>query len=225
MTIALVASTQIASAPSQGPSPGINTTGATLLVGIYTWFGSGNSAPTDTYSNTWSTLTVESGGINAVYWYAFPTSGQVGTGHSFTANVSNAAAQFAAFSGTVQTGYDQFNGGSNTSASDTFQPGSITPSANGALVLSGMCYNTWNMGATVDSGLTITTSNTITGGYYFGAALAYLVQSTAAAINPTWTADPTANQWSGSNVSFLSAGGGGGGGTLDNSGTSIFVIG
>lgn len=224
MTIALVTSTQIVPAPSQAPSPGVNTTGSTLLLVNQCWFGSGNNAPSDTYSNTWTATTVENGGIDNVWWYAFPTSGQVGTGHIFTCNDPNAAAQILAFSGTLQIGIDQYAGGSLAGPSATFQPGSVTPSANGALIVSGLTWNTWADGATVDSGFTIGPFNTINGGYLFGSYSGYLIQSTAAAVNPTWTTDSTTTQYAGSNVVFLGTGGGGGGGPLDTSGTSIFVI-
>lgn len=72
----------------------------------------------------------------------------------------------------------------------TIQPGSVTPSADGYLIISGLAVSSQPTAAmTVDSGFTIADQR-YAGGAEYGAA-AYLIQGTAAAINPTWSPEAT----------------------------------
>jgi hypothetical protein len=68
---------------------------------------------------------------------------------------------------------------------DTMQPGSITPSVNGSLIVSAVSNYSTGGSPTCNSGFTYfgTAKNNYTG--MMGAG--YLIQETAAAINPTWS--------------------------------------
>ncbi len=100
------------------------------------------------------------------------------------------AVVFAAFSGVdTSSPFDQQNGFQNCSGS-TCPPGSITPSANNELVVSSLCWTDAG-NSSIDSGMTIIDQIPLVGGVNYGAVLAYIVQTSAGAINPTWTAPTT----------------------------------
>jgi hypothetical protein len=98
-----------------------------------------------------------------------------------------------------------------TVASTTVQPGSITPAFNGALILSG--YQGGNVTLTVDSGFTITDQLAEGGGFQSSIAMAYLIQGTAAPVNPTWTASSSTNGAATLMACYPVGSGGGGGET------------
>ena len=80
--------------------------------------------------------------------------------------------------------FDQQNG--NTAASGTtYQPGSVTPGSANELIVS-LLFGAGSGTTTIDSSFTISdqlasTANAMAGG------MAYLIQTSAAAVNPTWT--------------------------------------
>jgi hypothetical protein len=109
----------------------------------------------------------------------------VGTGHTFTSGGSFCAACFAAFSG-VQTSspFDVENGAnSQNSAAST---GSVSPNQASSLIIAGIGVAS---GATysINASFSITNSVAGVGGVNYGAAMAYLVQTSASAVNPAWT--------------------------------------
>lgn len=162
----------------------IDTTGANLLVVSLAKNGTPTVTLSDSKGNTWTALTERSSSsqYNQLYYCLAPV---VGSGHTVTATYSGAAYHVvgvAAFSGVAafesQSG---FAGASGTSR----QPGSVTPVANGALIVSAL-----NCGAgtaiSINSGFTAQALS-YSVGHNIGSGLAYLAQSTAAAVNPTWT--------------------------------------
>lgn len=197
MALALVASTATllgTGAASNITTPAINTTGATLLVIHYGNYESGasvNQPPTDSKANTWIALTAHgvAAGPRSRFWYA--KSPIVGSGHQFTtSNTANyAAMSVAAFSGAHLTApFDQENGATAASGSPPQSCGSITPSVNGALIVAGMSeYDNFVGAFTINSGLTILGVLRFASASNFGSAMAYLVQTSAAAINPAWS--------------------------------------
>jgi hypothetical protein len=167
----------------------INTTGATLLVMSLSVLGSGSSRTvSDNKGNTWVQITQQVNGNNNVtlYYVQNPT---VGTGHTFSGAGTWPTIIVQAFAGTDTTAaVDQFNHATNGAAL-TVQPGSITPTANGeVLVTAAVCGN-----AQIEGNDAITDSFVITDVFYYVSSvavdvvMAYRVQPTAAAINPTWT--------------------------------------
>lgn len=192
MAIALVENVTARSTDSNGFSSGaIDTTGATLLVvaiGNYTGF---SVTPTlsDSKGNTWSQLTAKTHGEtrSVLYYCASPT---VGSGHTFTiaGNSTYAAICVSAFSGAHSSPFDTENGSAwnGTSA----QPGSVTPSEDSALVVSGLSlrglYAT-GQSASINSGFTISDESLGVDLQSLHCALAYAIQTTATAVNPTWS--------------------------------------
>lgn len=188
MTIALVSNVAF-SGLSGGTSSAINTTGATLLVMSIATVSNAYS-PSDSYGNTWYQITSEYSGsgnaYNIVYCAINPT---VGSGHTFTysGTTTYACVQISAWSGvtTSTTPVESWNGA--TGSSSTLATGSITPNQNGSLLIATFAINNSSGSATINDSFTISNQIPWNGSANFGAGQAYLVQTTAAAIDPTWT--------------------------------------
>lgn len=192
MAFSLVISTSAAASFTTSTSA-IDTTGADLLVVCVN--NTSVSAPvSDSKSNTWTKLTGQSGTPGTcIYYSKNPT---VGSSHTFTVTgVSFVAFQVLAFSGADLTSpFDVENGNSTTGT--TLQPGSVTPSANGSLLVVGLGSNQSEGGVSIDSSFTIQESNPYTGGTNYGGFCAYKIQGTASAENPTWTMGTSRNYYS-----------------------------
>ena len=162
-----------------------------MVVGIsFSNAGVGGSVPTvsdskGNCSGAWSSAVSREGAASnvTVIYYCVPTT--VGTGHTVTISVGSGyihqiSAFFAAYSGVAATSpLDQFTSGSTT----------ITPTQNGELILTVDGGDYYGSSASIDSGFGILGSSSCPGSCstsYFG-TMAYLVQSTAALIAPTWT--------------------------------------
>lgn len=169
-------------------TPSVTTTGASLLVIGQSCFAGACTKPSDSKSNVWTALTQQSAGSNnESIWYS--SNPVVGSGHTFTGAASiDYGLCVMAFSGvdTSANPFDQQNGAS-AGITTTIQPGSVTPTTDGQLLVT---Y--YGVGAsevltyTIDSGFTLTNQYSFIAGQRYGQACAYFVQTTAAAINPTW---------------------------------------
>ena len=164
----------------------IDTTGASLL-----WIGLGNgntgsTSVSDSKGNTWHTTTIynRNGSTLFTMLYSYDHGGSslsVGAGHTVTVTGWDPGFAFVAYSGTLTSGdpYDQHNGAN--AGDNNIYTGSITPSANGALVLVG--YNVWNATTTaIDSSFVLVDAivNSSSSG---NTGFAQLVQITAVPIN------------------------------------------
>lgn len=195
MTIALVTHLIAKSTNSNGfTSSSIDTTGASLLVLVLASYQAATE-PTisDSKSNSWSQRTAYNDGTDRIriLYVANPT---VGTGHTFTVTGSATYPAIAASSWSgVKTAspYDVENGGNGTITTSA-ATGSVTPSEDGELLIAAVSND--QPGApgspTVNNSFTILDSTVNVDSQAFGLAVAYRVQATAAAINPTitWTA-------------------------------------
>jgi len=176
---------------------GVDTTGATLLVvavSIYT----GGSATTvsDSKSNTWTKLTSYSATTNSritIYYSVNPT---VGSAHTFTADgTSNyPGILMTAFDGVVDASpFDLENGFGRTTSGSTVQTGSITPSEDNELIITALANDTTVATATADEGMTLIQWLNWQSATNMGVGMSYKVQTTATAINPTWTGSANSN--------------------------------
>jgi hypothetical protein len=172
----------------------INTSGANFLVAVLTDFNQdAASVISDNKSNAWLILPyfigAGSAGRTRIAFCRNPT---VGTGHTFTLSNSGrfSGIAVAAFSGVVsdKNPFDQMNG-AITAGSTSLACGSITPLLDKELIVYGIC-DAWTGTVSVSTG-TILEQLPLIGGSSFGVALAYTIQTTAAAINPTWTTSNT----------------------------------
>ncbi|MES2213724.1 MAG: fibronectin type III domain-containing protein, partial [Patescibacteria group bacterium] len=172
----------------------MNTTGATLLIAVVSEYAISPTAvaPIDTYGNTWRALTPKNAEINgnAVIYYSYDKAGgSLVTGASDVIRINGgslAAMEVMAFSGTV-TGsnpLDVQNGTACATCANPHLTGSVTPTQDNALIVSGFGANNTLNPPLVNSGFTLTDS--VPYGSTIGGGAAYLVQTTAAAVNPAW---------------------------------------
>lgn len=176
----------------------MNTTNATLLVVSLAEYNNCvyNYAPTDSMGNSWhfipgsnSSNGVEIGGL----WYAWDHAGPppvVGPGHTFSYHDVFHPFVVAAFSGTKTTG-DPLDGSATSVASSasSIQVPSLTPSQAGELGISGLAFSS-NGGGSRPAVTAMTLVDWLYSSSSPGvgaAALAYVVQTAATAISPTWS--------------------------------------
>lgn len=192
MAIALVAMSAVARATTDPTSAAIDTIGANLLIGTKTEHGSATPGTfSDDLGNTWNPLTVQdsgAGGIRIQMFWSIPTS--VGSSHT-VANTGTSVlgtVSLSAFSGAHATApYDspQENGALNGSTS-ALQTGNVTPSQNGSLIFTGFGFDVASGGVSINLGFS-TPVTTEPSGAERGGSIAYLIQGTAAGVNPTWS--------------------------------------
>lgn len=175
-------------------SAGIDTTGADLIV-IAVSYQANATSVTDNKGNTY-TKEVDAGGSagqpSQQIWACHnPT---VGAGHTFTISGSSiiACGEVEAWSGSI-TGpvLDTTNSTLQAASVTTVQPGSVTPAAANALIVTGFADGATG-GATINLGFTISDQTGFGAGTNYSGAMAYLVLATPAATNPTWSSNASA---------------------------------
>lgn len=193
--ISLVANTAAQGTNSSATTSGINTTGASLLTAVViSYIGSAEPTLSDSKGNTWTPGTVRTGGganvSRARLWYV--SSPTVGSGHTFSASGSTSfpAIAVSAWSGvdTVSPA-DQENGGGASASATSLATGSITPAEDGELILAAWGFDQAGTPSFPSADLSFTVLDSLfnVAGQSFGIVHAYLIQGTAAAINPTLT--------------------------------------
>lgn len=166
-------------------SSAADTTGANFLVVMSG--GRSSATITDSKLNTWTGLTAQtsSDGIGRLFYCVNPT---VGAAHVFTNTAGDRATiSVVAFSGSDATPFDQ-EGGSHD-GNDTFQPASVTPGLNNELVIQGASGYSAASGADITSGGYTEPSGVEVfqvAGVNFFSSIAYQIQTTATATQPTW---------------------------------------
>jgi hypothetical protein len=140
----------------------------------------------------------------------------VGTGHTFTyAAPATSVATYptimvlACSGGNMVAITDQQNGATTTSAA-TLATGSVTPTEDNELVVTVVASLDSGV-LTAPTGYTLADRASYAAGIAIGGALAYRIQTTATATNPSWTFSTTTEASAGVG-SFKAAAGGGGGG-------------
>lgn len=182
----------------------VSVTGANLIVIIITTYRGAATfpipAPTDNQGNTYTRITSTNAGggpaIDIFYCY----SPVVSASQTFTSPVN--ATSFPsiiayAFSGAASSPSDQFNSNNSTTLAGaaTLQTGSVTPSTNGQLLITGLNAFLATATPTINSGFgtPIFISSTVPGQTYSTAA-SFLIQTTAITENPTWSFTPLGAQ-------------------------------
>lgn len=193
MAIALVShKTKNNSDTTNVTTDAVDTSGANLLILFVSDY---NYTPvagdiSDTYGNTWNVLTsYNTGGDRSTIVYAKNAS--VGSGHQVTFSRSGTypSLQFLAFSGAdTSAPFDAQNGLNSGTNLSSFQPGSVTPAGNDELFIFGA---TWDSITGVDT-ISVNSSFTIADQTApitnnFGHFVAYKIQTTGGAENPTAT--------------------------------------
>lgn len=193
-----------------GTGAAIDTTGAdTIFLSIGT-INTTTPAVSDSKSNTWTLVKeIDNGSGLKNYLYRTNTAASVGTGHTFTVTDTSGKVTISltAFVGGATSSIDDQNNAAGSIFSQTLQPGSITPSQNNTLIVTGiMSSDDSREPTTINSSFTVASSYSSTNGVSVNSGIAYLVQATAAAINPTWTlANGTATHEAATIASFKAA--------------------
>jgi hypothetical protein len=167
----------------------IDTTGATLIVVAFDEVdGLALATVSDNKGNTWTPLTARDNGAGPLTQLVYCIAPTVGSGHTFTITSTSTFISghlaVQAWSGGAGT-FDVQNGGTPAFGTSA-QPGSVTPSVNNSLIITSVSAdNDSALPLTINSGFTVSDTSRTDGAYLFG--MAYFVQGTAAAINPTWS--------------------------------------
>lgn len=184
MAIRLVNHVHAGIAQGGGTTGAIDTTGANLLVLFAGSFQVNGPSFTvsDSKNNVWTLL---SGNNNGGVWYSINATS--GPGHTFTVGSSGYPPIIAqAFSGVQGLDTGVF------STAGSAQPGPVTPSAPGSLLVTFNENDDPNAPTpSIDTGFTVTDSVPYNAGVNYGGAGGYLIQSVPAAVNPTWTLTPS----------------------------------
>ena len=191
MSISLVVATASGSTDGHNfTTAAINTSGASLLVVALAQYNVGGTI-TDSFSNTWVKMTEYTGGAGGtsdgvvLLYCAHPT---VGAGHTFTTTGDGyPALAVAAFSGTLDAQAAEFDEGTANGSATTIQPGSKTPANNNEVVVTAVTTNTAAGTFAIDSSFLIAAQVSTVGNQHVAAGLGYIVQTTAGAVNPTWS--------------------------------------
>ena len=173
-------------------SAAINTTGAGLIVVQIAAPNVAVGTLSDSKGNTWTILRNDAilGLIANLTFYC--VSPVVGSSHTFTYAATGAypVITVVALSNVASSPIDQQNGAHPISTTISVQPGSITPSVNNEIILASICVGASGTIPTINSGFTILNSMAFASGVNQGSVMAYITQTSASAVNPTfsWTA-------------------------------------
>lgn len=188
--------TFIAAACGTPTTAAMNTTGADFIYIVQVSDTDLNGAPTDSKGNTGYTgQTAQQGGggaSNTRGWYK-QAPASVGSGHTFTNGLSYGAICAIAFSGSTTTPADVQCGNTETSTpvSTLACSASMTPTQANELVVAGLGLGGTATLPTVASPLTIPSGGSVNAlsGTNYGAVIAYEIQTTATARQPSfsWT--------------------------------------
>jgi hypothetical protein len=192
-------------------SSAIDTTSADLLVLCDYKYDTPAITVLDSKGNDWTPLTdyVAATTYHGRIYYA--KNATVGSGHTFTVSGTGNYPGFVvlAFSGSDLTApFDQENGAVSSSAT-SLATGSVTPSADNALLVALLGFDPDATSFGIDSSFTLGPLRARVGGSVIGCQSAYKIQTSAGAESPTFS-------WSGSVAAaaviatFKAAAGGGG---------------
>lgn len=175
-------------------SGAIDTTGADLIVIGIAVDGSATPTISDSKSNTWTPLTASTLTVKTILYYCSnPT---VGSGHTFsnTGAFNFCSLCVSAFSGVKTSNpFDQENGATATGVT-TVQTGSVTPTEDNELIVTHLGFNAAGLPTSIDSSFIETNDAEFGAANNYGSTMAYIVQTTAGSVNPTWTRTGTGAQ-------------------------------
>lgn len=194
MTYSLINSASAASSNAASVSTtGFDSTGGNLGILAVSGLAGGSSpgAVSDSNSNTWTALTRQAGGSYGVQlFYCLGLT----CGASHTASVASVASSrpsiaFYVFKGAKLGATPQQNGATTIAA--TVQPGSITPSNDNSLIVT--AYGGGLSGSVTGVDSSMNEISVGPAGNNVSLGFAYKIQTSAAAINPTWTYSSSTN--------------------------------
>lgn len=160
--------------------------GSLIVIGLGRFSGGTGITISDSQGNTWTPLTQSTlaGPAARLFYVENPTTNAA---HTFTVSGTDhyGCICVAVFQNTLTSGaFDVESAGGGANSGTTFQPGTLTPSQNNSILVTAVGVDS-NVTFSIDSSFTILDQFGASGNY--GAAMAYKVQGTAGADNPTWT--------------------------------------
>lgn len=185
-------------------SPGIDSSGANLLIAPNAISEASYGTTSDNKSNPYTNLTKYGGGSPYHTYQTYCEEADiaaVGSGHTASNSFAAARVGLIAVTGADPTPFDNESGADSNSVT-SIQPGSITPSVDGCLLVS-------TLQAASAGAITAPAGWTVVGNDSGLGAIAYLIQGTAAAVNPTWTTASAG--WLAASMSVWKPAAGGGG--------------
>ncbi len=191
MAIAVIANTAAGSTTGDNVTTGaINTTGANFLVLVVASLDNTGVTISDSKANTWTPRTNRVGTPDLQVYDANATgTAIVGTGHTFTATSTAQMPALAviAFSGVATAAIFDVENGTSFAGVASVQPGSVTPTVNNEVLVTGLSNDVAQLGPTIDTGFTRSDFVDFVATLTNGVAMAYKIQTTAGAENPTWS--------------------------------------
>lgn len=179
-----------------------DSTGADLLVALVGNFSAGTF--TDSEGNTWTQLTRRDGGNPAITpYYVINPSTSASHTFSVSGGLQFPGISVLAFSADGSITFGAETG--NTTSGTGINCGSLTPSEDGALLIAAQAIDNDGTNQSINLSYTEVDDLPWTNNVQIGTASAYLVQSTAAAINPTWSSGANVPR-AASHFYFLEAG-------------------
>lgn len=169
----------------------INTTTGSpnlIVIGVSYNGGGAGCTPTDSVSNAYTGLTsYPDGSFRTVrLWYKYaPTTN---ASHTFSCSDTGTLPTLtvAAFSGAATSPFDVENGAGAGGSETELATGSITPTQDNELIIS-VLSGPDDATANVNESMTKIEEVEVVAGQHVGGRLAYKVQTTATAINVTWS--------------------------------------
>jgi hypothetical protein len=198
-----------------GTSGAADTTGADTLFPAVVRLTGDTVNLTDSKSNSYGApvrtqADVGGGGLVSIDFYR-KAAATVGSGHTWTLSGGTfaALAMVAWAGGATSSIDDQVNSAGGGGGATTLAAGSITPGFPNTLVLAAIVCSDGADPSSINGGFTIAV-HLAAGGANFGVGIAYLVQTTETAANPTWTLTSGATYAAAIIANFKTAAGGGG---------------
>lgn len=208
MTYALIATCAAAGGVNGATTGNANMTGANLLVmPCNSYKDATEPTYSDSEGNTYTALTTYTGGVFLRTRFRYSANPTVSSSMNATATGTGSYSSIIlmGFSGAHATPFDQQNGGTATS-STTQASGSITPTEDNELIVTMAAHGSATSDITsVDSSVTITANLNYGSGQNFSTACGYKIQTTAAAINATWTRGNNSDDFTAVIASFKAA--------------------
>jgi len=171
---------------------GLNTSAANLIVIEVSGFSGVTPTVSSSPANTWTPLTRRTDASSNSAQLFYCSSCAVSASQSFTLTGTGMFASMfvQAWSGGDTSPFDQQNQGAITFTS--LQPGSVTPTVDNEIVVTGMVIDATNT-LSINSSFTISDQLNNVGGVSKGGGMASIVQGAKAAVNPTWSWSTSAN--------------------------------
>lgn len=191
-------------APSAGT---VDCTGATQIdINVSSYAVNGAVTPTDSSSNTYGCVAAPPTSANTRNQHCHVDNPTVTSTMTFTAAQTSCFCSITVFgfnNTKVASPLDQTSKSSTTGT--TIQAGSVTPSEDNEVIIAGLSFAVSEATHTIDLGFSTPLCSDFLGSNHFGVCGSYLIQTSAAAVNPKYTV-ASSSDMTASNVTFKSNG-------------------